>query len=449
MKIKQKHISLLIVFLVLIGSIISLGVSLSNGNIAYAWNCGPDGKGADGKQSNPENIPIGFSSDANSCFNKDFQDANTKLTKQLTAKQFEAIIHACNEAGGDTDRECADALVTCSRYALDTTKCTDPQEIFRIADTSQCNDGRLATFEGNVDACPPLGDMNIDTMRKWQQVADDAAGKCDESNDQLYGECQKAAEAAKRSCWDKVGLLYNGADYGSATHATDKPAATNVPIDFKQCLKEEMIKNAPADSKVFCESAGGIYVDRDFKDPVAGSNSNVSKGCKTNYSDLINEPACTAKGGKWTKINDSTNSNHWECKPPDNKNNDNTDKKNNNDDKADPVEGTINSVTGRCGQARVNLLACGEQGGTVAFNNVLRIILIVLSTIVGIAAVGGLAWAAILYSKAQDNQGNTQQAKELIREVVIGILLYGFLLAIIGWLVPGSVIGGSSGGWFG
>jgi hypothetical protein len=61
--------------------------------------------------------------------------------------------------------------------------------------------------------------------------------------------------------------------------------------------------------------------------------------------------------------------------------------------------------------------------------------------LVGVAAVGGLAWAAVQYARATDDSGVVSDAKKLIRNVIIGIILYGFLVAIVNWLIPGGVFG--------
>lgn len=101
-----------------------------------------------------------------------------------------------------------------------------------------------------------------------------------------------------------------------------------------------------------------------------------------------------------------------------------------------------NNATGTgCGEADTVLISCTREKGIVALGDVLRIIITVLSVLIGIAATGGIAWAAILYSKAEDNASNVSEAKDMIRNVVIGIIVYGFMVAIINWLVPGGVIG--------
>lgn len=114
-------------------------------------------------------------------------------------------------------------------------------------------------------------------------------------------------------------------------------------------------------------------------------------------------------------------------------------------DGAKPGEATgaaKDDIKGRCGKVQVNLLDCGEntKEGTPVINAVLRIGVDVLSVVVGIAAVGGLAWAAILYTKAGDNESNVAEAKDLIRNVVIGLFVYVFMIALINFLVPGGVI---------
>ncbi|OGL22535.1 hypothetical protein A2707_04405 [Candidatus Saccharibacteria bacterium RIFCSPHIGHO2_01_FULL_45_15] len=96
--------------------------------------------------------------------------------------------------------------------------------------------------------------------------------------------------------------------------------------------------------------------------------------------------------------------------------------------------------TGSCGGARTNLISCDGEGIT-ALGNVLKQVLQILTVMIGIVAVGGIAYGAVMYASAQDNSGQTQKAIEVIRNVLIGILLYGFMVAIINWLIPGSVFG--------
>lgn len=115
------------------------------------------------------------------------------------------------------------------------------------------------------------------------------------------------------------------------------------------------------------------------------------------------------------------------------------------DGKANPNPNSSNGnatqqFTGECGGAKTNLISCDGTGIT-ALGNVLKQVLQILTVMIGIVAVGGIAYGAVMYASAQDNSGQTQKAIEVIRNVLIGILLYGFMVAIINWLIPGSVFG--------
>ena len=95
----------------------------------------------------------------------------------------------------------------------------------------------------------------------------------------------------------------------------------------------------------------------------------------------------------------------------------------------------------QCGSTKTQLIACSGKTGIETIGNVIKIAISVLTVLIGIAATGGLAYAGILYASAQDDQGKVSAAKVIIRNVAIGIVLYGFTIAIINWLIPGGVIG--------
>lgn len=95
-----------------------------------------------------------------------------------------------------------------------------------------------------------------------------------------------------------------------------------------------------------------------------------------------------------------------------------------------------------CGGTKTQLIACdSNKKGIAAINEIIRIVIVVMTVLIGIVATGGLVYAALLYASAQDDQSKVSNAKIIARNVVIGILMYGFMVAIINWLVPGGVIG--------
>ncbi|MFZ2545322.1 MAG: hypothetical protein WAW80_05070 [Candidatus Saccharimonadales bacterium] len=364
----------------------------------------------------------------------------------LSASGYEQKINDCtNGNAGGVDRglgevtvsgpelkaRCANAIVSCQKYAIDIADCT-PNNLKTIAGT-ECNSGRLSG-NGNDD-CQRLKEMN------GAHIDDIAGTVCSGESDNAMG--LKATNDCKSTVNSKClqGILND-----------DGTVRGNNFEDGKKCATDESRK--AAQSREVCDARGGIWIDKQYDDPIDG-NSDVSQGCKNNYTDIINEPACKAAGGKWevtSKQGDPTTD--YSCVDPlnadpcgrgggqPNANGECPDgSKPNGQGTAAPPGGTgTERATSTCGQARVNLLACGDKGGAEAFTNVLKIILQVLTSIVGIAAVGGLAYAAVTYARAQDNASVTGEAITLIRNVVIGILLYGFLIALAGWLIPGLSI---------
>lgn len=109
------------------------------------------------------------------------------------------------------------------------------------------------------------------------------------------------------------------------------------------------------------------------------------------------------------------------------------------------VVGTVAAApayASKCGETDTQLIACNSSGkGATTIGDLIKIVVSVMTVIIGIVATGGLAYAALLYASAQDNQNKVSESITIIRNIVIGILLYGFMVAIVNWLIPGGVIG--------
>ena len=98
----------------------------------------------------------------------------------------------------------------------------------------------------------------------------------------------------------------------------------------------------------------------------------------------------------------------------------------------------------KCGDTKTQLIACDAKTGVGTINSLISITISVLTVIIGIVATGALAYAGIIYASAEDNQSKVSEARGLIRNVIIGLLLYALTIAIINWLIPGGIIGGGS-----
>lgn len=109
----------------------------------------------------------------------------------------------------------------------------------------------------------------------------------------------------------------------------------------------------------------------------------------------------------------------------------------------------VNGTTGAektCGGVDTSIISCTEPGGegsTIEQSGVwgvLKLAIQILSVGVGVLAVGGLLWGSILYASAGGGAEQTKKAKDIIKNVVIGLLLYIFMFAIVNFLVPGGIL---------
>ena len=71
--------------------------------------------------------------------------------------------------------------------------------------------------------------------------------------------------------------------------------------------------------------------------------------------------------------------------------------------------------------------------------DILNMILLVVTTGVGIAAVGAIVYAGVLYITARDNAGQVSKAKTMIMNTVIGVVAYILMWAFLQWIIPGGV----------
>ena len=69
----------------------------------------------------------------------------------------------------------------------------------------------------------------------------------------------------------------------------------------------------------------------------------------------------------------------------------------------------------------------------------LLLIVNILTAGIGILGVGGIVYGSILYTTATDSAEQKKKAKEVIFNVVIGILAYALMYSFLNFIVPGGV----------
>lgn len=112
------------------------------------------------------------------------------------------------------------------------------------------------------------------------------------------------------------------------------------------------------------------------------------------------------------------------------------------------------SRSGRCGntesgnsvETRINFGCLGNNGpkNMGAIEDLVYALVRFLSAGIGIAVVIFIILAGIQYSTSEGNPEQTQQAKNKIRDAIVGLIIYIFAFALVQYLVPGGVFAPSS-----
>lgn len=96
-----------------------------------------------------------------------------------------------------------------------------------------------------------------------------------------------------------------------------------------------------------------------------------------------------------------------------------------------------------CGGVQTSIIKCPQDNsGGIENNGVWGLLLIVINILtagVGLVAVGGIIYGAVLYASAEDRSDQVNQAKQIITNVVIGLVLFALMWALLNFIVPGGV----------
>lgn len=97
-----------------------------------------------------------------------------------------------------------------------------------------------------------------------------------------------------------------------------------------------------------------------------------------------------------------------------------------------------------CGGVKTAIIKCDQdnEGSDVEDNGIWGLLLIALNIMtagVGVLAVGGIVYGAILYTTAEDKADQIKKATDIITNVVIGLVAFALMWAGLNFLVPGGV----------
>lgn len=111
----------------------------------------------------------------------------------------------------------------------------------------------------------------------------------------------------------------------------------------------------------------------------------------------------------------------------------------------EPPELDTTSIAGtsRCGGIDTAYVACPSPTGTgIAASPIwvlLNVFLNIAVAFVGIAAVGGLIYAGMMYSSAGDNQDRVKKAKTLMVNITIGLVVFAAMYILLQFIIPGGI----------
>ena len=104
------------------------------------------------------------------------------------------------------------------------------------------------------------------------------------------------------------------------------------------------------------------------------------------------------------------------------------------------------SAQSNCGGVSTSIISCDQSGGgdgsDVEQSGIWGILLIAINIMVGavgVAALGGIIYGAILYTSAGGNMEQTKKAMSIIGNVVIGIVAFTLMYALLNFLIPGGI----------
>lgn len=99
----------------------------------------------------------------------------------------------------------------------------------------------------------------------------------------------------------------------------------------------------------------------------------------------------------------------------------------------------------QCGDATTSIISCdtpNKKSDRVEDNAIWKLLIMVLNIMiagVGILAVGGIVYGSVLYASAGDRPEQTKKAKEIILNVVIGLIAFGLMYSLLNFLIPGGI----------
>ena len=96
-----------------------------------------------------------------------------------------------------------------------------------------------------------------------------------------------------------------------------------------------------------------------------------------------------------------------------------------------------------CGGVQTAIISCSQGGGDQVENTglwgILLIAVNILTAGVGVLALAGIVYGAVLYTSAGGNPEQVKKARTIFTNVVIGVVAFAGMFTLLNFIVPGGV----------
>jgi hypothetical protein len=85
-----------------------------------------------------------------------------------------------------------------------------------------------------------------------------------------------------------------------------------------------------------------------------------------------------------------------------------------------------------------SIIPCNDSKDGI--NCLLKLAINILTAGIGIAAVGGVVYGSILYTTAGGSAEQMKEAKQIIFNVVLGLVAYALMYSVLNYIIPGGLV---------
>jgi len=97
------------------------------------------------------------------------------------------------------------------------------------------------------------------------------------------------------------------------------------------------------------------------------------------------------------------------------------------------------ATTNKCGDTDTSIINCPHGKDDNGLWGLLILAINILSTGVGVAAIGGIIWGGFMYLTASDSAEQIRKAKMILWNTTIGLVVYAAMYSLLNYLIPGGL----------